>query len=187
MWYLQLSLDSLENMLLELTAGTNANRLIKDTPEVLIKAEPACASRRKAALQREIKLFAVQRKDQRRTNKGAVTCRAVSCCLVARVTACVTAASSWDDNRLWPSRHCLLASGDADDPEDEDPAVRALFWGCTIDAELMASCCILASAKDLYLRTCRSQLSRSQVLCSETMTVSCLVASPSISPCRLRQ
>ena len=37
----------------------------------------------------------------------------------------------------------------------------------------------------LYLRTWRSQFSRSQVLCSETISVSCLVASPRISPWKL--
>lgn len=112
----------------------------------------------------------------------ALTCKAVSCCFVAKLTAWLTAASSCDDSRLWPLRHSLRASGDAVDSEDEAPACWDRYWGCNTDAALLASCCILASANDLYLRTCRSTLSRSQVLCSETMSVNCLVASPRISP-----
>lgn len=59
MWQLQLRLDNLENMLLrvEHVVGphcTCEHRRLgqKAKPEVLIKAEPACASRSKAALQR---------------------------------------------------------------------------------------------------------------------------------------
>ena len=37
----------------------------------------------------------------------------------------------------------------------------------------------------LYLRSCRSVFSRSQLLCSDTMFVSRKVASPRISPCNV--
>lgn len=79
-----------------------------------------------------------------------LTCKADSCCLVASVTAWLTAASSWEDSRLLFCRHCRRSFGDASDPGVEVLACWDGCWGCRTEDALLASCCILASAKDLH-------------------------------------